>query len=165
MLHSRLADAMVRGHYQGGALRRQAGDQESMPERPTPAPDFEIYNVHPVPQADIQPIVTITKRGHFLLNPQAFEALSYAQKVELLFDRTTRVIGLRSVPTTTPHALWVVPRRSERPHDEGPPQTYIIHAEGFVAEHNINHEKKRRYTTGKVADILTIRLHEESDGS
>lgn len=163
MLPSRLADAMVRGHYQGGALRRQAGDQESMPERPTPAPDFEIYNVHPVPQANIQPIVTITKRGHFLLNPQAFEALGYSQKVELLFDRTTRVIGLRLVPTTTPHALWVVAHSAER-RDDGDAE-HIIYAERFVAEYNITHKKKRRYTTGKIADILTIRLHEESDGS
>lgn len=140
-----------------------SGFAHRLSERPTPAPHFETYNARPVPQADTRPIVTITKCGHFLPNPQAFAVLSYAEKMELLFDRTARVIGPRSVPTTTPHALWVVTGKAEAPLDDIGPRTYVIYGEHFVAEHDINHKKKRRYTTDKIADILIIRLQEERE--
>ncbi len=131
---------------------------------PTRQPAFEIYTRHPESQPDGQPLITITKGGRFLLNPEAFVSLSSPRKVEMLFDRAARIVGLRSVPTATRHALWVVPRKQEfRNGDaDGAPQVYVIEAATYLAHYGIRHGKKRRYTTGKVADVLTIHLDTQS---
>lgn len=55
----------------------------------------------------IEPSVTIQKKGVFSLNRAAYDALGKPDAVELLYDRETRLIGMRKVGKTVAHSYKV----------------------------------------------------------
>ena len=57
--------------------------------------DFEVYDGTSAPVTD-SPAVTINRRGNFILNRAAFEALGKPFLVELLYGRASHIIGFRA---------------------------------------------------------------------
>ena len=54
-----------------------------------------------------EPLITIQKKGIFSLNRAAYDALGTPDAVELLYDRESRLIGMRKVSKSVAHAYTV----------------------------------------------------------
>lgn len=56
-----------------------------------------------------EPLITIQKKGIFSLNRAAYDALGTPDVVELLYDRDSRLVGIRKVSKSVRHAYTVRP--------------------------------------------------------
>jgi len=54
-----------------------------------------------------EPLITIQRKGIFSLNRAAYDALGTPDAVELLYDRESRLIGIRKVAKSVGHAYTV----------------------------------------------------------
>lgn len=112
-------------------------------------PTWEIFDQRSVPIVTV-PIVAIQKRGILSLNQAAFEALSSPPAVELLFDRESRMVGLRGVDTAAPHAYTV--------RKQPGANTYVVSAKSFVKAYDIPTDVTRRYRADFADGVLSIDL-------
>src|SRR2546421_12749084 len=98
--------------------------------------DFEVFDrYHSRSVKDI--FVTIQRRGNFSLNRAAFQALGNPQFVELLFNRSKRLIGFRPTGRDNVHGVPV--------RKQGSSDSYMIAGLTFTKEYDIDTSIARRY--------------------
>jgi hypothetical protein len=85
-----------------------------------------------------EPTVTIQRRGTLSINAAAYGALQRPEAVELLFDRSERLMALRKAEPSTPHAYLV------RPLGKGG-STWLVSGQAFTKYYGIDSEKAMRW--------------------
>ncbi len=94
--------------------------------------------------------IAIHKRGTISLNRSAVEALKEPQAVQLLFNRTKRIIAFRP---TDPKSESAYPLRRQQNSN-----SWIIAGQAFLKFYDIDHSITRRYTGELHDDMLRIDL-------
>jgi len=116
---------------------------------------FEVFKKSSAPLAKV-PSVTIQRRGLISLNRSAYSLIGDPEAVELLYDRSDRVIGLRPAELTSPNAY---PVRAQGSEDTGP---LLVAGQMFTKYYGIDTTQAIRYVDPKVVDgILCIDLKSE----
>lgn len=116
---------------------------------------FEVFDKRMAPLAK-SPAITIQKRGIFSINKVAHQMIGEADTVELLYDKEARVIGIRPVEGTPPHAYTMRPQSNR-----GTGQT-ILSATAFTQYYDIDTTVSRRWEPYKEGDMLCINLNSKS---
>lgn len=115
---------------------------------------FETFTRTRVP-VTTEPYATIQKGGTaFSLNAAAFQALGSPKAVELLYDRDERLIGLRKVAPSTPHA-YEVRGQGKRPDA---PSNWLIAGRAFTQYYEIDTSVARRWPADERDGMLVIDL-------
>jgi len=115
--------------------------------------EWEVYKRTRAPAST--PVVTVTQRGQLSLNDAAFEELGSPKAIELLYSRADRVVGIRPVDPSEPHAY--VPRtRAAKNRGHGP---YLIPGIAFFNYYGIEVEQATRYAATVRDGILTFDLN------
>ena len=117
-------------------------------------PNFEVFKKRMVPYAK-QPYVTLQKRGILSFNKSAYAALGSPEAVELLYDRDSRVIGVRPIDARAEHAY---PIRSALTKSGS---SYLVSGTAFVQYYGIPAETSIRYAAFKDGDVLCMDLNGE----
>src|SRR5215213_2963119 len=114
---------------------------------------FEVFmgRASPIPR---EAALTIYPRGVFSVNRAAFGALGEPVAVELLFDPTERLIGLRGVSRQVPHAY---PLRTQAASS-----SMLISGRAFARHYGISTDVARRYPATMIGDVLAVDTNEES---
>ena len=118
-------------------------------------PNFEVFTKKMVPLAKA-PSVTINRRGTLSFNKAAHVAMGSPDAVELLFDRSERIIGVRKASSDQGNAYHV--RSGTRPND-GP---YFVTGGAFCRYYNVDTDRSRRWTPTFEDEILMIDLNGKS---
>jgi hypothetical protein len=115
-------------------------------------PSFEVFmgRVAPVPR---DAALTIYPRGVFSINRAACNALGEPAAVELLFDRTEQLIGLRGVSVQVPHAY---PLRSQSASS-----SVLVSGRAFTRHFGISTDVARRYSAKMIGDVLAVDVKEQ----
>jgi len=116
-------------------------------------PSFEVFTKKMVPLGK-EPMVTIQRKGILSFNQAAYDAIGSPEAVELLYDRTERIIGVRPTDPKAPHAY--APRAAVK-KDNGP---YLVSGTAFVHHYGIDVTATRRYPVTVADGILCIDLKE-----
>jgi hypothetical protein len=111
---------------------------------------FEVFDRLRMPSTQ-DPAVTIQKRGALSLNNAAFEALDSPERVELLFDREEKLIGLLKAAKASPNAYLV---RAVGKNGA----THVISGKSFLTYYGIPLDVARRWIAEKRDDLLVIDL-------
>ena len=119
-------------------------------------PNFESFHKGLVPRRST-PFVTLQKRGAISLNRAAHEALGEPKAVELLYDRSAQIIGLRPVDVTAENAYAVRPATTAA----GP---YLVSAMAFTRFYAIDTTVTRRRPAFVEDGVLCIDLTTPADG-
>jgi hypothetical protein len=99
-----------------------------------------------------EPLVTIQKKGVLSLNRAAYVALDNPEAVELLYDRETRLIGLRKIDSSVDHAYAI--------RSFGKGGTWLVSGTAFTNFYDIDTSVPTR-RTGRIEDgILIIDLND-----
>lgn len=114
-------------------------------------PDFETFTRRMIPLVK-KPSITIQKRGTMSINKAAHMALGSPAAVELLYDKTEQIVGLRAVDPVVDHAY---PVRAQNNKDDGP---FILSGSAFTKYYKINTSEARRFTAEMQGDVLCINL-------
>lgn len=112
-------------------------------------PTFEVFDRRSRPVSN-QPTITIQKRGNFSLNRAAFEALDGPEAVELLFDRTERLIAMR--PSETTNRLAYPVRKQQNA------ASYLIAGNAFNQYYGIETGITKRWDAELLDGMLVIDL-------
>lgn len=113
-------------------------------------PNFESFSKRLVP-TKATPLVTIQKRGAMSLNRSAWCAIDSPKAVELLYDRTAHIIGLRPIEPDADNAYPVRPATTSA----GP---YVISAMAFSHFYEIDTVTTRRWPAYLEDGVLCIDL-------
>lgn len=97
---------------------------------------FEVFDKLTAAPTD-EPTLGIQKSGVISLNRAAYRALGEPKAVELLFDRSRKVIGVRAAATTLPHAYAV------RENSSG--TSFLISGGAFTKHYGLPVDKARRW--------------------
>lgn len=119
-------------------------------------PDFEVFDKDNVPSRRV-PTVTILKARVLSLNWAAFVALDQPSAVELLFDRTERIVGLRGTAVRMRHASFV---RWPNGCRNGP---FLVSAMAYLDYYDIAAFESRRWRAWMDDGTLCIALDSESE--
>jgi hypothetical protein len=113
--------------------------------------NFEVFKgrASPTPR---EAALTIYPRGLFSVNRAAWNALGEPAAVELLFDRTERLIGLRGAPAQVPHAY---PLRTQAASS-----SVLVSGRAFTRHYGIPTDVARRYPARMVGDVLAADVKE-----
>jgi hypothetical protein len=114
-------------------------------------PEFETFTRRLIPLVK-KPSVTIQKRGILSFNKAAYVALGSPKAVELLFDKSRRIIGIRPVDPTVDHAY---PMRSQASKDDGP---FLVAGGLFTKYYEIPTDESRRWSVDIEDGVLLIDL-------
>ncbi|OYO00749.1 hypothetical protein CGZ98_07390 [Enemella evansiae] len=114
---------------------------------------FEVYVKGSAPVSTV-PSVTIQKRGLMSLNRAAHELLGSPNAVELLWDESRRVIGLRSAELTNPNAYPMRPQASKT--QKGP---FLVAATLFTQYIGLDTTQAKRWVPKMEDEILCIDLN------
>ncbi|WP_410666973.1 hypothetical protein [Amycolatopsis sp. cmx-4-68] len=115
---------------------------------------FEVFTQKMVPLARV-PSVTIQKRGLMSMNRSAYALLGEPSAVELLYDSEAKVVGLRGVEESVPHAYPVRPQ--SRNHETGP---LLVAATAFAQYYGLDTTVSKRWVPEMKDGILCIDLKE-----
>lgn len=111
---------------------------------------FETFKRNRMP-SNVEPAITIQKRGALSLNNAAFEALGAPGFVELLYDRDERLIGIQKSDENTSHAYAV--------RGTGVNQaTRVVSGKAFLAYYDIPRGVARRWIAQERDGMLVIDL-------
>ena len=113
---------------------------------------FEVYR-KPSSRAGIEPAVSVQRGGNFSLNSGACQLLGKPAAVELLYDRSARLIGFRPAGAEAPHAYRL------RPQKEG--TSLRVSGGAFARHYGISTAVTRRYPATMVGDVLAVDVTEE----
>lgn len=113
--------------------------------------DFETFRKTLVPLKR-DPTVTVQKRGTMSLNKASQVLLGSPAAVELLYERTTRTVGLRPVNARAEHAYGL---RSSTRSDAGP---FVISAMAFLRFYDIYPDETMRWVAYLADGVLCIDL-------
>jgi hypothetical protein len=127
---------------------------------PTPTKEvismaFEVFNKKLAPLSK-GPSVTIQKRGLMSINRAAYALLGEPQAVELLFDRESKMIGLRPIEETAAHAYPLRPQSNKQ--DSGP---LMVAGTAFTQYYEIDTTVSKRWVPKLEDGILCIDLKQE----
>jgi hypothetical protein len=111
---------------------------------------FETFKRNRMPSTG-EPALTIQKRGALSLNTAAYEALGSPKHVALLYDRDEKLIGMRKVPATAPHAYVVRGVGTNL-------ATHVVSGKAFLSYYEIPRDVARRWTAQVKDDVLVIDL-------
>lgn len=112
---------------------------------------FETFSRSMVPLKR-EPHVTIQRRGTMSLNKSAHVALGSPDAVELLYDSTDRIVGLRPADPRADHAY---PVRASTNAGSGP---FVISAIAFTKFYDIDTSQSLRWPAYMDSDVLCINL-------
>lgn len=116
-------------------------------------PQFETFTKRMSPRVR-EPYVTVQKKGTMSINRASFELMGEPDAVELLFDPSERVMGMRKVDPTAPHAY---PLRSS-----GAKQTsFLLSGMAFAKYYGIDTTVARRYVAVFADEVLQVDLNGE----
>jgi hypothetical protein len=115
-------------------------------------PEFEVFMGRTSP-ALREAALTIYPRGLFSVNRAAWNALGEPAAVELLFDRTERLIGLRGAPAQVPHAY---PLRTQSASS-----SVLVSGRAFTRHFGISTDVARRYLAKMIGDVLAVDVKEQ----
>lgn len=115
-------------------------------------PNFEVFTRRSRPVVK-QPSVAIQRRGNFSINRAAYELLGEPEAVELLFDRTERIMGMRPIDPSTPHAYPV----RKQPNSA----SYLVAGNAFTQFYNIPIGTTRRFDAAVIDGVLAVDLKTE----
>lgn len=116
-------------------------------------PNFETFTKRMAPLVKA-PYVTIQKRGTISLNAAAHAAIGSPEAVELLYDKSARIVGFRPVDKSAEHAY---PLRTSGGKAVGP---YILSGTAFTKYYGIDTTVSRRWVGRMVDGVLCIDLTE-----
>lgn len=114
-------------------------------------PQFEVFRKRTVPLVK-QPYVTIQKRGVFSLNKAAHAALGEPRAIELLYDPTEKIVGIRSAEETVEHAYMLRSSLAKRE------SSLLVSGRAFTQYYGINTDISRRWPAYVEDGILCIDL-------
>jgi hypothetical protein len=101
--------------------------------------------------SDEEPSIGISRRGELNLNRAAYERLGSPERVEVLFDRVEKLIGLRAVKRGKDEGYSVYQGGS----------FWRISAKPLARLFGLGGRPARRYSVVLVGDVLTLDLKEE----
>lgn len=113
---------------------------------------FEVFKKSSAPLAKV-PTLTIQKRGLISLNRSAYATLGNPEAVELLWDASRNVVGLRAADATDPNAYPV--RAQNAKSDSGP---LLIAGSAFTKFYDIDTDRARRWVPFVEGEILCVDL-------
>jgi hypothetical protein len=97
-----------------------------------------------------EPSVTIHRRGVIAMNRAAAEALGSPDAIELMYDESERVVGIRPAGPGS--------RRGFKLGRAGKSSTREAVGKSFLNHHGIPHDTAKRYEVKKSGDLLLIDL-------
>ena len=113
---------------------------------------FEVFKKQRVSPSD-DPAVTIQKRGAISLNKAAYLALESPEALELLYDRESKLLGLRKADPKSEDAYPVRPLgRSD--------STWLVSGKAFASYYGIETDVARRRMALLEDGILVLDLKE-----
>jgi len=114
-------------------------------------PNFEVFmgRASPIPR---DAALTIYPRGLVSVNRAGCKALGEPEAVELLFDRTEQLIGLRAASPTVPHAY---PLRTQTASS-----SVLVSGRAFTRYFGIPTDVARRFRAMMVGDVLAAHVKE-----
>jgi hypothetical protein len=118
-------------------------------------PHFEVFTKRLVPLVK-QAAVTIQKRGTMSVNRAAFVAMGEPEAIELLYDPTEKIIGMRPVPAETEHAYPVRAQSSKK--EDGP---YLVAGTAFTRYYGIDTTVSKRWPVEMQDDVLCLDLKQQ----
>lgn len=113
-------------------------------------PNFESFSKRMVPTKSM-PAVTIQRRGALSLNRAAYSAIGSPHAVELLYDRSARVIGVRPIKADADNAYAVRPATRK----SGP---FVVSAMAFSQFYDIDTSCTRRWPAYLEDGVLCVDL-------
>lgn len=117
-------------------------------------PRWEVFDKRATP-ATPEPMVTIQKDALISFNRAAYEALGEPEAVELLYDRTDKIIGMRPTNKHSKHAYTV--------RKQGSSSSYLVSGRAFISHYRIDlGNTSRRYEAQMFGNVLGIDLNRES---
>ena len=108
---------------------------------------FEVFDKRTA-RSPTEPLVSIQKRGFISLNHAAFEAIGSPKDVELLYDRTKQIVGLRGVAANARHGYPI------RPNTKG--TSHVVSGMLFTKHYDIDVSVSRRWPAQLRDGILCI---------
>jgi hypothetical protein len=115
-------------------------------------PNWEVFKGRGAPVVK-DPYVTLQKGGSIALSKPACDLLGGPGAVELLFDRETRMMGVRPASTDERHAY---PIR----HTPTNPGQYLISGVAFFKFYDLDTAVSRRYTAHLEDGVLCVDLNQ-----
>lgn len=114
--------------------------------------EFEVFRRKHLPAVKA-PAVTLMSRGQISINDAAFAELGSPKAVELMFSRADRVIGIRPVDPSEPHAY--MPRTVAKNNGHGP---YVVSGAAFMNYFGIDLGETKRYPVAVQNGTLVVDL-------
>ena|SRR6266699_1955899 len=114
--------------------------------------NFEVFSRTSVPLSK-DPAVTIQHRGSLSLNKSAYVLLGSPTAVQLMYDRSSRVIGIRATADGAADAY--VPRAATKDGDAGP---FLVAGKAFLSHFRIEMKQTKRYLVTVEDGILLVDL-------
>jgi hypothetical protein len=101
--------------------------------------------------------VSLNKRGLFSLNQKAFESLQNTEKVELLFAKDNKLIGMRPCSPDVAHGLPL--------KKQGKTKAYIVRGISYCNYHSVKPKKTLVFNEPKVDEdgVLVLNLKKVSE--
>lgn len=90
---------------------------------------FELFEKMPTTRTSTSIRVSLNPRGSFTLNRKAFEALNEPETVELYFDKTSRLVGMKACSPELRHAYPV--------KKQGTSNSWLVRGRAFCNYYNI----------------------------
>ena len=120
--------------------------------------DFEVYKRNRAPAVNT-PAITVTQRLQLSINDAAYALLGSPKAIELMYSRADRIVGLRPIDASEPHA-YVLRTRGEKYRGHGP---YVVSGAAFFNYFGITVKETTRYAATEQNGIVTIDL-KDHDG-
>lgn len=114
---------------------------------------FELFDKRSVPKTKT-PQVTVQKKGTLSINRPAYEGMGSPERVNLLFDRDSRLIGIRQA-TEESHSY---PLRKV-----GQGNSYLVSGGLFVSYYDIPCEVARRYDAEVKDEMVVVDLKQQGE--
>lgn len=113
-------------------------------------PNWESFTRRSAPIV-VQPFVSVQRKGIISLNRAAFEALGAPEAVELLFDRSECLMGMRP---TEPKTASAYPVRKQT-------SNWVVAGIAFANFYGIDTSVARRYPAQLKDGVLTVDLKQQ----
>ena len=113
-------------------------------------PNFEVFTGR-ANRSGNEPMVTLQKVGLFSLNGGAHDALGNPTAVELLFDRTARIMGFRVADPSDLHAYAVRTQKGSK--------SVLVSGKAFAQRWSIDLHRAMRYPATMLDDVLAVDLN------
>ncbi len=114
---------------------------------------FEVFDRGAFPVSEVDPEVTIQRRGTMTMNRASAAALGHPEAIQLMYAEAERIIGLRAAELGSPRTFRLSPQGKG-------PAYYSTSGKSFMKRYGIAHEIATRYKARMSGDILLVDLKE-----